>query len=131
MTDKEKYINYWALSAKDDLDAVDVLFSGRKYLQALFFTHLSLEKVMKAHWVEYNTANVPPKTHNLIYLYEQTNLVLSEEETDFLQMMSTYQLEGRYPDYLSFVHNTLTKEQTEDIISEAKILFQCLQEKLQ
>jgi HEPN domain-containing protein len=131
MTDKEKYINYWASTAKDDFDAVDVLFAGRKYQQALFFTHLSLEKIIKAHWVLDNTEDVPPKTHNLINLYEQTNLELDEEQTDFLQMMSTYQLEGRYPDYLSFIHQTLTKEQSESIISEAKILFQCLQEKLQ
>jgi HEPN domain-containing protein len=131
MTDKQKHANYWAATAKDDLDAVDVLFLGKKYLQSLFFTHLSLEKMLKAHWVLDNTENVPPKTHNLIYLYENTNLELEETETDFLQMMSTYQLEGRYPNYLSFLHQTLTKEQTTMIISEAKILFQCLQEKLQ
>jgi hypothetical protein len=35
MTDKEKYIHYWASTAKDDFDAVDVLFVGQKYLQAL------------------------------------------------------------------------------------------------
>jgi HEPN domain-containing protein len=91
---------------------------------------LSLEKILKAHWVLCNTENVPPKTHNLTYLYEQTALSLNEDETDFLQMMSTYQLQGRYPDYLSFIHQILSKEQTENIILEAKILFQCLQERL-
>lgn len=74
---------------------------------------------------------MPPKTHNLTILYEKTGLNLPEEDTDFLQMMNMFQIEGRYPDYLASLHQTTKKSETQTIVSQAKILFQCLREKLQ
>ena len=48
VSDKQKQLNYWKSSAEDDLEAADVLFDGGKYLQALFFSHLVIEKMLKA-----------------------------------------------------------------------------------
>lgn len=130
MDDKEKHINYWISTAVDDLEVVTILFQSKKYLQALFFMHLVLEKLLKAHWIKNNDSNVPPKTHHLTLLYKQSGISLSDEETDFLQTMSTYQIEGRYPDYISLLHKTLNKEKAESIITEAKQLARCLQKML-
>ena len=129
--DKEKHINYWFDTAKDDLATVNYLLEGKKYVQALFFTHLCIEKILKANWVKTNTSNIPPKTHNLLLLLEQAKINLSEDDTDFLQKLTAYQIEGRYPDYLSLLHKTVIKNDAETIIKQAKILFECLQEKLQ
>ena len=131
MNDKEEHIRYWEATAKDDLEAIDYLFNGKKYVQALFFAHLSLEKILKAHFIKDNEENVPPKTHNLIYLYNKTLLNLNEEDTDFLQVMNIFQLEGRYPDYLSYLHRSTLKEDASKTIQQVKTLFKCLQEKLQ
>jgi HEPN domain-containing protein len=131
MTDKEKQMTYWVSTAIDDLESIDFLFNGKKYVQALFFAHLSLEKILKALWVKGNENNFPPKTHNLTYLYENSKITLTDEQTDFLQIMNVYQIEGRYPDYISMLHNTTTKEKAETIIYQSKKIFQCLQEKLQ
>ena len=131
MTDKEKQIAYWVSTAVDDLESIDYLFNGKKYVQALFFSHLSFEKILKALWVKNNDLNFPPKTHNLTYLFENSKIELSEEQTDFLQTMNVYQIEGRYPDYISMLHNTTTKQKAETIINESKKLSLCLQEKLQ
>lgn len=131
MTDKERHIQYWASTALDDIDAIDYLFAGGKYIQALYFAHLSLEKVLKAHWVKDNEQNIPPRTHNLIYLLERTNLELIEDDSDFLQMMNIYQIEGRYPSYMTYLHQNVAQEETADILSQAKQLFICLQERLQ
>ena len=130
MTDKEKQLKYWKDIAIDDLESVDYLFEGKKYVQALFFAHLALEKILKALWVKGNVENFPPKTHNLIYLYENSNIELSEEQTDFLQTMNIYQIEGRYPDYISTLHQTTTQEKAQAIITESKNMFTCLQKKL-
>lgn len=91
---------------------------------------MALEKILKAHWVKNNEQNFPPKTHNLTFIYVNATLDLNEEQTTFLQMMNIFQIEGRYPDYLSMLHNTTTKENTEKIINEAKQLFICLQNKM-
>ncbi len=130
MLTKAQHIDYWILTGTDDIGAVEVLFEGRKYVQALFFTHLALEKILKAHWVKDNVGNTPPKIHNLISLYKQTRLKLPDDELAFLLRMNTFQMEGRYPEYISMLHKTTTKSETQDIISQAKILFQCLRETL-
>lgn len=130
MTDKEKQIKYWKTTAIDDLESIDYLFEGKKYVQALFFAHLSIEKILKALWVKSNEENFPPKTHNLTYLYENSRIELSEEQTNFLQMMNVYQIEGRYPDYISMLHQTTTKDKAQTIINDSKNIFICLQEKL-
>jgi len=130
MTDKIRQVQYWRATADDDLEAIDLLFQGGKFVHALFFTHLALEKILKAHWVNNNPQNVPPKTHNLTILYEKTGLDLTEEDTDFMQMMNVFQIEGRYPDYLNSLHKTTKKQEAQAIISQAKVIFQCLREKL-
>jgi HEPN domain-containing protein len=130
MSDKEKQVAYWLSTAVDDLESITILFEGKKYVQALFFAHLALEKILKAHWVKNNEQNFPPKSHNLIFIYQNASISLNEEQTTFLQMMNIYQIEGRYPDYLSMLHNTTNKEKTEEIIYQAKQLFICLQNKM-
>jgi hypothetical protein len=54
--------------------------------------------MLKAHVVKYNNA-FPPKSHDLFLLLKKTNIILSEENLDFLGIIMNYQLEGRYPDY--------------------------------
>lgn len=130
MQDKERHIEYWKLSAADDLEAIDFLLNGKKYVQSLFFTHLSLEKILKALWVQNNENNIPPKTHNLYFLYQECGVELNEDDTDFLQKLNTFQIEGRYPDYLTNLYKTTFETETKTIISQAKKLFTCLQEKL-
>jgi HEPN domain-containing protein len=128
LKDKDQHIDYWLTSAKEDMETVDYLFSGGRFIHALFFIHLAMEKVLKAHWVKASEENIPPKTHNLIYLVEKSNLNLSEGDTDFLQKLNAYQIEGRYPDYLSKLRMDTMKETAGKIRTDAKILFQCLTE---
>jgi HEPN domain-containing protein len=79
MKTKEHHIEFWIEQAEDDWKAVSSLFNGKNYLQSLFFTHLVIEKLCKSTWIKYNTENVPPRTHNLIYLLSATPVQLSDE----------------------------------------------------
>jgi HEPN domain-containing protein len=62
---------------------------------------LVLEKALKAHVVKV-TGELAPKTRNLIYLSEKSNLVLSNDTLEFFGVLIKYQLEGRYPGYQPF-----------------------------
>lgn len=73
---KQDYIAYWKTTAEKDWTAVEHLFEKGDYLHSLFFAHLVLEKLMKAHWVKDNQGSIPPKVHNLVYLAGQTRLSL-------------------------------------------------------
>ena len=98
MIDVEKQIKYWVETGEDDLSVAQYLYEGEKYLQCLFFCHLSIEKVIKAH-VAKSTKDIPEKTHNLRKLLLQTSLTLNEEQKEFIGILMVYQLEGRYPEH--------------------------------
>jgi len=131
MTTKEEHINFWLDQAKDDWEAVNTLLLGKKYLQALFFAHLVIEKICKAIWIRDNDSNIPPKTHNLIYLISQTRLKHEEEKDDFLLNLNRFQLEGRYPDYISKMRQICDKEFTNEMIDKTNKIRLWLLENLQ
>ncbi len=113
---KKDYINFWIDQAADDWTAVDTLFKGRNYLQSLFFAHLVIEKLCKAIWIKYNQDNVPPRTHNLNHLLTSTPIELTDERSEFMLSLNRFQLEGRYPDYLTKLHNICNEQFTVSMI---------------
>ena len=130
MMTKQQHIDYWINTAEKDWASVDVLFEGKQYLQSLFWAHLVLEKLAKAHWVKNNEENIPPKIHNLIVLLKQANVDLGEEKMNFLVNYNNFQLSSRYPDYLSEIYKVCTKQFTERQIDNVKEIRQCLLEML-
>jgi HEPN domain-containing protein len=102
------------------------MFKANDYIHALFFSHLVLEKLCKAHWVKNNAANTPPKIHNLTVLASQANLQLPERDLEFLSQMNQFQLEGRYPDYTNKLYKVFKAAQTKDILNKVNTLRKCL-----
>lgn len=119
-------IDYWINTAIDDLQTAELLISNGKILHGLFFSHLCIEKAIKAHFVRY-TAEIPPKSHNLLYLLSKTDLSLHEDEKDLCSILMTYQLEGRYPEYYP---STPSMKSANELLTQTKQLFKCLKEKL-
>jgi HEPN domain-containing protein len=87
---KEEHITHWINQSNDDWESTELLFTGKKYLHALFFAHLSLEKVCKAHWINSNESSIPPKTHNLIFLLSQTTIELTDDQKEFLLELTAF-----------------------------------------
>ncbi|MCX7043944.1 MAG: HEPN domain-containing protein [Candidatus Sumerlaeota bacterium] len=94
--DVERQIEYWRDGSDDDAEAVLALFEKKKIQQGLFFAHLTLEKMLKAH-VTKHTCEIPPKIHNLMRLAEISKVPLSPEQIEFLKEFDEYNREGRYP----------------------------------
>ena len=117
---KEDYIKYWVETASKDWTATQTMFKGRVYVHALFWTHLVLEKLCKAHWIKSHQSNHPPKIHNLLYLIDSTPLKINLEQRAFLEKMNVFQLEGRYPDYKNTLYKSCNKKFTQEIITQAK-----------
>ncbi|MCL4550750.1 MAG: HEPN domain-containing protein [Bacteroidetes bacterium] len=131
MKSKEEHIRYWLIQAEDDWEAVDALLKGKKNLQSLFFAHLVIEKICKALWIKYNQTNIPPKTHNLNFLLSQTPLPLSDEQNEFLLNLNRFQLEGRYPEYITKMQQICNYDFTHEMIAKTKEIKLWLQEKVQ
>ena len=88
-----KQIEYWINSAKSDLDTAELLIRESRYIHGLFFCHLAIEKALKAHVVKIS-GQIPPKTHNLVYLLDLTHLEIGRNYEDFQGILMKYQLEG-------------------------------------
>ena len=97
MVDIVQQITHWRDGAREDWQVVTELLENGRVRQALFFTHLALEKALKAH-VCRHTGDLAPRTHNLVRLAEITGLAFSPEHTDVLAEMNEFALAGRYPD---------------------------------
>ena len=122
----KKQIEYWAQGADSDIDTAGILIEKKKYLHGLFFCHLTIEKIIKAHVIK-TTNQIPPKSHNLFRLLEITGVEVTEENAEFLGILMKYQLEGRYPDYNPEIPNKKKVEEyfrkTKEILSWLKKLL--------
>ena len=123
---KEQHIDYWRNTAEEDWITVGALLDTGRYLHALFWAHLVLEKLAKALWVKNNESNTPPKIHNLITILRQANVDLGDETMNFIGKYNDFQLSSRYPDYLNKMYKIATKKYAEKNLQTVKEIRQCL-----
>jgi HEPN domain-containing protein len=116
MMTKQEHIDYWVETANKDWQALLNMYQSKDYVQALFFSHLVLEKLCKARWVKDNVINTPPKTHNLLVILENTKLQITDEDAVFFRAMNQFQLEGRYPDYANTIYKTYKADNTKIVL---------------
>ncbi|MCX6307565.1 MAG: HEPN domain-containing protein [Bacteroidia bacterium] len=126
MVDNEKQLAYWKAGAFEDLETAKILIEKDRLLQGLFFCHLVIEKIIKAHVVK-QTNDSAPRSHNLIYLSERANLLFEEDDEILLGILMKYQLQGRYPDYNPTVPD---KAKIVDYLMKTEKLLKWLEVKL-
>ena len=126
MIDISKQITYWRAGAREDWEVAVELINIGRIRHGLFFAHLALEKLLKAH-VCHATNDLAPRLHTLLRLAERTNLALSEKYLVFLARFDRYQIEGRYPDLLPVAP---TVEVTRAELAQAKEVFEWLKQQL-
>jgi HEPN domain-containing protein len=126
MMTKEEHIEYWLKGARNDWDVALDTFDANHYMHCLFWAHLVLEKIAKAHWVKTHQENYPPRVHKVAWLLEESNIDLGEDMINFLRKFNDFQLSGRYPDYIDNIEKTCTKEFTGEQLEKVKEVKQCL-----
>ncbi len=117
----QKLVEYWLSMLEDDQKTIDALFAGKRYVEALFWSHLFLEKILKAHVVAM-TKDEAPKIHDLVRLTKIAELKLNKDEIDFLSEMNDFNLEARYPEIKMRVYKFATKQLTDEYLDKAKKL---------
>ena len=97
MVNIDKHISHWQSGAEEDFEVADQLIRSGKIRHGLFFLHLTLEKILKAH-VCRNSGDIAPRLHNLVRLAELSEITFRQEHADFLAEMNPLNIEGRYPE---------------------------------
>jgi HEPN domain-containing protein len=87
----------------------------------LFLGHLTIEKILKAIYVD-RLHDTPPYTHRLIHLAEKTSLKLTDEMTELLETVTDFNLEARYPDEKFSFKKKCTKHFTENYLKKIEVL---------
>jgi len=118
----------WFRQAQYDLGTAESLVSAGRYPPAIFFSHLALEKALKALHTEKFNDN-PEKTHSLVYLVELLELELPQHYLDSLFVINRIGVTGRYPHNLEEVLEQYTKAKTQKIVSETGEILTWLMQK--
>jgi len=103
------------------------LFEKKDYSYALFFGHLAVEKILKAVYVQNNKEHAPP-IHNLHRLGKLTGIYLDRDKIERLILISSFNIEARYPDIKRSFRQKCTKEFTTGQMEIIEGIFKWLKE---
>lgn len=116
---------YWITEAEEAFTVADHLLEKGDYSYALFFGHLAIEKILKGLYVERKQEHAPP-IHNLQRLARLAGLNLDESKRDTLILISSFNIEARYPDINRSFRKRCTEEYTRVQMRSIKETFKWL-----
>lgn len=126
MVNIDKHISYWKSGAEEDFQVADQLIKSGRIRHGLFFLHLTLEKILKAH-VCRNSRDIAPRLHNLARLSELSGIAFKQEDSDFLSEMNPFNIEGRYPEMWGPVPS---REEADTLLLKSGGIFEWLKNQL-
>ena len=130
MTRDEK-VKYWLDIADGDLEVAEDLYKTQRWLYVAFMCHQVVEKTLKAYWSA-KREDIPPYIHNHKRLAEGCGLYeqMSEDQKDFINAISTYNIQARYPEYKNQLAQILNQRQCRYILDTTKELQSWIKNKL-
>jgi HEPN domain-containing protein len=127
--DIEKIYNHWIRTSDKDYNTMLHLYSSKDYYWSLFIGHIVIERLLKASVVK-KTSDHAPFTHDLTKLARLSGISFSEEHLDWLDTISTFNMNARYDSYKEAFYKKCTPEFTHNWIEKIKILQSWTKEKL-
>mgnify|MGYP001580706678 CR=1 FL=1 len=115
-------VNFWKTGAVQSLKVAEDLFRLEHYLEALFFGHLAIEKLLKAKIVK-ATGSEPIYSHDLVILAKHAKLKLDEKDVDFLARVNVYNIRARYQDYKKSLYRSANKDFTTQELANIRKFF--------
>lgn len=96
MTAQQIAAHEWHLGAAEAWKSARALHREKQYDHALFFCHLTLEKILKALVVQRRDREAPP-IHGLSDLAKIAQLRLTPQQAEDLRAIDGFSIAGRYP----------------------------------
>jgi HEPN domain-containing protein len=121
----KELIEYWRKLAERDFETMETLFRTKHYSDSLFYSHIVLEKILKALVVKH-TKQQADYTHNLLKLAQDASVDVSKENQDLLDAVNDFNMRTRYPDIKLAFYKKCTKAYTEKYLSQIKTLYKSL-----
>ena len=122
-------IEEWLKQAEYDIETADAMHVGGRYFYAVFMCHLSVEKALKGLYHKV-LDEVPPKTHNLLYLVDKIGKKPEPGLEKFIVKLNTASVATRYPDDLEKIQAAYTKDITQEMLTKSKDLLKWIKTQL-
>jgi len=117
----ENIFNHWLKSSQKDFETMIHLYDSGDYHWSLFIGHIVIEKLLKASVVRYSQIHAP-FTHDLSKLAKGSGISFSEEHYDWMDTITTFNLNARYDSYKEEFYKKCTPEFTLEWIENIKTL---------
>jgi HEPN domain-containing protein len=105
----DKIVQHWLDSADNNQETMSHLVDSKDYSWALFLGHLVIEKTLKALYVK-RLQKHAIFSHDLLRLARQIDLEISEEFEEWLDKITTFNLNARYDNYKQDFYQLCTKD---------------------
>ncbi len=127
--DIEKIVDHWKVTSLEDYDTMIELYNSKTYHWSLFMGHISTEKLLKAYFVKVKRKHSPP-IHNLYRIAELGGIEMTDDYADWLDTITSFNLNARYNDFKREFYKQCTKEFTNIWIERIKELREWINQKL-
>ena len=107
--DIKKVTNYWLDSSDKDFKTMKNLMRSDDYNWAMFLGHLVIEKLLKAVYVKVHKKHAI-HGHDLLRLTSSLGLELDSDKEEWLDQLTTFNLNARYDSYKQEFYKLCTKE---------------------
>lgn len=125
----EQRTKEWLIQSDYDMDTADYMHNGGRHIYAVFMCHLSIEKALKGLFYE-KRRQIPPKSHNLIYLFNEIGLKPPLEHGKFIVKLNEASIPTRYPENLRQLQKDYDKDTVGDILANGKEVITWIKQKL-
>lgn len=119
----------WVDMAEYDLASADALLESGQYAHVIFFSQQALEKMLKAVYIFLN-GKLAPRIHDLAKLAELIEMPLTHEQELNYKKLTTYYIEGRYPDKKGELTKRLGKSDVDMYLQFCKEEITCLKKSI-
>jgi HEPN domain-containing protein len=121
----DSIIEHWRESSEQNYSTMQNLIKTKEYSWALFMGHLVVEKLLKALYVK-TLLKHPIFSHDLLRLAKKIDTELPIGYDEWLDEITTFNLNARYDDYKQSFHKLCTVEFFNEWIDKIEILRQWL-----
>lgn len=119
----------WVEISEYDLRTAEAMLETKRFLYVVFMCQQAVEKILKAIYVQ-KKSELPPRTHNLLYLTDALEISLREEELMLLSRLNQFYLESRYPGERIKLAKAVDKDKAREMLKNTKGVWKCLRQKL-
>lgn len=121
INDIDLLVKHWRESSEQNYLTMQNLIKTKEYSWALFMGHLVIEKLIKALYVK-RLHQHPVFKHDLLFLIRKTNIDLPANFDEWLDAITTFNLNARYDDYKQSFYKLCTPEYSNEWIDKIEIL---------